>query len=273
MNLEHEDIPGEAKPVVLMPIDEPRRGGIKLQQMMFAVGVCAVVAWLAIMLGALFVAGSFVLLLALVIGMIVIFVRRGSSRKQSLIWVMAIAAERSMPLADAILAFADQFGRSYRWRVYQLASLLKEGFSLPAAISQVRGGVSHVAEVLIRTGESTGTLPRSLREAASLPSTRQASWGDTAARFFYLGWLLFVMQVINGFILYFIIPKFEAIFKDFGVSLPEITIFRDQYQSFFHQILLSGCTSQLHPRGNRARGGLAGPGAELLCDVAEHPAD
>ncbi|MGE3821354.1 MAG: type II secretion system F family protein, partial [Isosphaeraceae bacterium] len=37
--------------------------------------------------------------------------------------------------------------------------------------------------------------------------------------------VVFVACVIVGFILYFIIPKFEAIFKDFGVPLPKMTIF------------------------------------------------
>ena len=32
--------------------------------------------------------------------------------------------------------------------------------------------------------------------------------------------VIFVACVIVGFILYFIIPKFEAIFVDFGVDLP-----------------------------------------------------
>jgi protein transport protein HofC len=32
------------------------------------------------------------------------------------------------------------------------------------------------------------------------------------------------VQTIIGFILYFILPRFEAIFRDFGIPLPEITI-------------------------------------------------
>ena len=33
------------------------------------------------------------------------------------------------------------------------------------------------------------------------------------------------MQTITGFIMYFIVPKFEAIFFDFNLALPQITIF------------------------------------------------
>jgi protein transport protein HofC len=35
---------------------------------------------------------------------------------------------------------------------------------------------------------------------------------------------MLAIQAICGFLLYFIVPKFEAIFKDFGVSLPPVTI-------------------------------------------------
>ena len=44
--------------------------------------------------------------------------------------------------------------------------------------------------------------------------------------------------VIVGFILYFIIPKFEAIFNDFGVDLPAMTDLPDQGQPLRRQLLL-----------------------------------
>src|SRR5262249_30823821 len=42
---------------------------------------------------------------------------------------------------------------------------------------------------------------------------------------------------IVGFILYFIIPKFEAIFKDFGVDLPKMTIWLIQGSHFIIRYL------------------------------------
>ncbi len=47
--------------------------------------------------------------------------------------------------------------------------------------------------------------------------------------------VIFVAFVIVGFILYFIIPKFEAIFDDFGVDLPQMTIFLIQASHFVIQ--------------------------------------
>ena len=53
---------------------------------------------------------------------------------------------------------------------------------------------------------------------------RQNAWGSTAARFAYLGVVFLVMQMVIVFIMYFIIPKFEAIFNDFGIALPQVTL-------------------------------------------------
>ena len=41
----------------------------------------------------------------------------------------------------------------------------------------------------------------------------------------YILGVLLIVQAIVAFIMYRIVPRFEAIFRDFGVSLPPITIF------------------------------------------------
>jgi len=105
-----------------------------------------------------------------------------------------------------------------------LASLLNDGATLPEALDQVGGLMSREAEVLVRTGQATGTLPRALRQAAGIRAVRQAAWGSVASRFLYLAAVFFVTQVITGFIAYFIAPKYEAIFRDFGVPLPNVTV-------------------------------------------------
>lgn len=225
MDNEFEDIPekkGEP-PVVLTRLDPPARGGLKLQHMMFAVGVCAFAVWALIVAGVWVFSLSLFLLAAIVIGLLVILSRRGPARRELLLRAMAIAAERSMPIGPAVLALADQFAPA--WRAEWLAALLNEGVPLPEALGRVPGVISREAEVLVRTGYATDTLARSLREASGLRSTRDDAWGTTAARLAYLAWLGVVMETITMFILYFIAPKFEAIFKDFNVSLPAVTKF------------------------------------------------
>ena len=223
MNSEIGDKPGDEMPVVLTPISERPRAGLRVRHMLLAVAVFAVLIRTAIGTGLWFIVVVLVLFFATGVGLILISFRRSQTQRQSLLWALAVASERSLPLADAALAFAEQFGRSYRWRVQLFASLLNEGVPLPDALGRAPGVVSREAEVLVRTGYSSGTLARSLREAAALRSSRESAWGTTAARFVYLGSVLMTMQALVGFMLYFMIPKFEAIFKDFGISLPRVT--------------------------------------------------
>ena len=61
--------------------------------------------------------------------------------------------------------------------------------------------------------------------AAATRANTLPIWTAISARLSYILVLLLVMQSITAFIMYFIVPKFEAIFNDFGVSLPRITIF------------------------------------------------
>ena len=60
--------------------------------------------------------------------------------------------------------------------------------------------------------------------AATSRSSQLPIWTAITARLSYILALLLAMQSIVAFILYFIMPKFEAIFKDFNVPLPPVTV-------------------------------------------------
>ena len=48
----------------------------------------------------------------------------------------------------------------------------------------------------------------------------------------YILVLMLVMQVVSGFILYFIVPKFEAIFSDFNMRAARVTIWSSTLRHF-----------------------------------------
>ncbi|MGE3820167.1 MAG: type II secretion system F family protein, partial [Isosphaeraceae bacterium] len=224
--MEKENVPPEPRdPVLLTPLVVPRRAGIRLQNLMYAVVACAVLIWLGML-------ARFGIILILIVGMTalgvalaVVLARRNASQQESLLWALAIASERGMPLSPAALAFAEQFGTSYRWRVQLLAALLDEGKTLPEAMSQVPGLFDREATVLIRAGWATGTLPGALRQAAARRQSDRGAWAAISARLTYVIAMVVAMQIVVGFISYFIVPKMEAIFKDFGVPLPGATRF------------------------------------------------
>jgi type IV pilus assembly protein PilC len=78
---------------------------------------------------------------------------------------------------------------------------------------------------MIKAGEAGGALEAILQRLADFKEKAQSLKRRIKSAMVYPIVVIFVACVIVGFILYFIIPKFEAIFKDFGVPLPAMTTF------------------------------------------------
>jgi len=78
---------------------------------------------------------------------------------------------------------------------------------------------------MIKAGEAGGALEAILQRLADFKEKAQSLKRKIKGAMVYPIVVIFVACVIVGFILYFIIPKFESIFKDFGVPLPKMTIY------------------------------------------------
>lgn len=78
---------------------------------------------------------------------------------------------------------------------------------------------------MIKAGEAGGALEAILQRLADFKEKAQTLKRQIKGAMVYPIVVIFVAAVIVGFILYFIIPKFEAIFSDFGVDLPDMTVF------------------------------------------------
>jgi type II secretory pathway component PulF len=210
-------------PVVLTPLQVPHRAGIRLQHIMFGVVICAFLLWLWKVALVWLIVLLFFSVSLTAVGIGVYFVRRNVVQQETLLWALAIAAERSLPLAGAALAFADQYGNTFRWRIQLLAGLLNRGLSLTEALEQVPNLLRRDSQVLIGCGEATGTLPKALREAVAMKAERLQAWGWIAIRFAYLLALLLTLEVSLNFFAWSIAPRFTAIIKDFGVEPPRLT--------------------------------------------------
>ena len=230
---QHESAPAPAKtdqagfePTLEMFQRQAPGGPWRLSHMMYLIAGAAVVIWLAIlaadsaMIVGLFVVGGIVFLFASVMGAGVILARRRSTRQDALLSVLAIAAEREMPLAPAVGAFADQYrGGSFR-RLINLADRLSGGAAVAEALQRSQKLVSRDAVLMAWVGEAAGRLPRALRMAATTRSTQLPIWTTITTRLSYILGLMLTMQIMTALMLYFIMPRFEAIFRDFNVSLP-----------------------------------------------------
>ena len=77
---------------------------------------------------------------------------------------------------------------------------------------------------MIKAGEAGGALEAILQRLADFKEKAQSLKRKIKGAMVYPIVVILVACTIVGFILYYIIPKFESIFKDFGVPLPRMTI-------------------------------------------------
>ncbi|QEH37027.1 Type II secretion system protein F [Aquisphaera giovannonii] len=210
----------------LLPSPPP---SMRIWQMMGLVALVAVALALALAIGfralPLVIFGGFLSLIAGAIAMGVVASGKRLSRQDALLSIMAVAAERGMPMPLTIAALADQYSGIGRRRILDLAASLHGGRSLPEALEASPGLVSKDAVLLAYVGQQTGRVPEALRMAASARASQMPAWVGVVARLTYFLAMLLVIETITGFILYYIVPRMEVIFKDFGVPLPGITLF------------------------------------------------
>jgi protein transport protein HofC len=202
----------------------PPARGWRLAHLMYLVAGVAVFCWLWRTIGPPLLILMFIALVAAAVGGSIILARRRAIRQDALLWIMAIAADNRVPLATAVEAFADQYrGKSHR-RIMELAHQLSGGIALPEALRTKRKLVSRDAVLLAWVGDATGRLPQAMRIAATSGSARLPIWMAIASRLAYLLIMLFGLQTVLGFLLYYVMPKFEDIFRTFGLALPRITV-------------------------------------------------
>ena len=205
---------------------------------MYLVAFVAVLAWVFVLvrgshlLVALLVVGSALLLFVSAMGTGVILAWRGATRQDTLLQILAIAAEGKLPLAPAVAAFADQYRGIAHRQVMNVAARLNSGTRLPEALESARGLVTRDAILMAWIGEAAGLLPKALRTAATSRSSQLPIWTSIASRLSYILMLTLSMQGICGFVLFFIVPKLEAISRDFNLSLPRMTILVIQASQF-----------------------------------------
>src|SRR5437764_9776488 len=96
---------------------------------------------------------------------------------------------------------------------------------------------------MIKAGEAGGALESILQRLADFKEKAQSLKRRIKPAMVYAVVVIFVACVIVGFILYFIIPRFKAIFADFGVPLPGMTIFlikaSDWVIKYFYVVFLA----------------------------------
>ncbi len=102
---------------------------------------------------------------------------------------------------------------------------IESGQTLSEAFSKHPKAFDRLYCNMIKAGEAGGALEAILQRLADFKEKSQSLKRRIKSAMVYPIVVITVACVIVGFILYFIIPRFEAIFKDFGVPLPGMTTF------------------------------------------------
>jgi len=149
-------------------------------------------------------------------------------QQESLLLILGIAVRTQAPLAEEIDVLADSSRGWFRRQLRKLAGRLRNGERLSDALDGLPGLVPPETVTALRVAEDLGNLvPVVQQEALRLrrrEEHRLQGRFSASGMAFYLCCMLCVVQVIVGFLMYWIMPKFKKIFQDFGVPLPPATM-------------------------------------------------
>ncbi|QDV33040.1 type IV pilin biogenesis protein [Tautonia plasticadhaerens] len=191
---------------------------------MVFVAAAAIVARLAAMTGLGFIIFLLIIfVLAAIAGAIALAVRGRSARMEPMLWVVAGAVERGLPLEAGIEACGALGGGKMRAKSLAIVRLMEQGMPLAEAFTRIPGAFPRSGLIFLRMGWDGPRLGAALREL----TRRRAEWrpfhSSMAMRLAYLAWTIVVVQLVAGFLLYWVAPQLEAIFIDFGVPLPAVS--------------------------------------------------
>ncbi len=148
-----------------------------------------------------------------------------TAERRALLWALAVAAERQIPLEQAARAFADERAVQIGVRVSRLADLLESGVPLPAALDLTRNPLPADALLAARLGLATGRLGPALRMSIRHSDFFDRMMREVLGRFLCLVGVLLAGMLVVGFTMLRIVPVFTKMFHEFELSLPAITQF------------------------------------------------
>ncbi|MGE0758067.1 MAG: type II secretion system F family protein [Pirellulaceae bacterium] len=183
----------------------------------------------ALMLGSVLIVGVVMtnaLSLFYVVGVLVLFaaviVRWRQAEQRNLIWLLTVAAERSIPQHEAARAFAQGRTDAVGDRALRLTEYLEAG--IPLGLSLQRAGIRVPPAVRLAAdlGQHTGTLPTALRQA-DLGSSVDSALQQATHWLFYFAYIAAGCTLVLTFSLLKTTPVIERMYADFGMELPRAT--------------------------------------------------
>lgn len=161
------------------------------------------------------------LLLPVVVPMLVTRLRQ--SQHRALVFSLAAAAQRGIPMSEAARAFADETLGDTGLRSLALAEAIERGEPLSQAVSLSRLWMSSAVKLAVHLGERLGVLGPAMRQQLNDSQQIDSAVRDVIGRFCYLAAIVFVMLAVSSFVMLKIVPVFQRIFEEFGLKIPALT--------------------------------------------------
>jgi type IV pilus assembly protein PilC len=143
--------------------------------------------------------------------------------RRTLLQCISIAAEKGIPLHQAVRGFANERTDEIGYRAAILAEALEAGMNLPEALQFSKTSLSTDALLAMRLGYETGALGPAVARIAKSDDSLDLVVRSMFEKYFYLGAMILVMTSCCTYFIFWIVPVFEKMFREFGLNLPEIT--------------------------------------------------
>lgn len=131
-----------------------------------------------------------------------------------------------------------------RESIQDITNEITQGSTLHAAFAKHSEIFDSTVIGLIKTGESTGKLDETLQRINQMIEKQGENRAKVKSATFYPKIVLFVMAMVTGVIVYFVIPKLKDFLAGFRAELPPITQFvvtvSDVFINYWYIILVVG---------------------------------
>jgi type IV pilus assembly protein PilC len=147
--------------------------------------------------------------------------RQGEHR--SLVWTLAAAAQRGIPLPEAARAYADEAQNDTGARALVLADHLEQGLPLSRAARAARLRLATPMRVAVGIGEELGMLGPAMKQQLDDSVESESILRAVLSRVYYLWVVILIAGGVLTFVMLRIVPVFQKMFQEFDLELPSMT--------------------------------------------------
>lgn len=137
---------------------------------------------------------------------------------------LSVLVSTSTPVVEALRALERQTAEG-DWRnvLSDVARRVEEGAQLSEALAAHPGWFDAVTRSLVAAGEQGGRLDKMLERLASLMRQQQKVQSALVGAMVYPAMLICISLAVLSIMVFFVLPRFEGLFKGLGAPLPPTT--------------------------------------------------